>query len=125
MKALRALAFILTLGVIGCATHKSQPAFNSDYSVHDEGFENAWIVDSNEDGSLVEVLTIDSKIDIIFQPISRSRFHKGWIAPVTFQCFKDKKPMKFEREKCNANSTRLVYISNELVEVKQLTQPKK
>lgn len=56
-------------------------------SLHDRGFENAWI--QFIENGLVQVQTIDTKIAIVFKPITNSelkKYHVGWIAPVTFEC---------------------------------------
>lgn len=56
-------------------------------SPHDRGFENAWI--QFIENGLVQIQTIDTKIAILFQPVTDSelkKYHVGWIAPVTFEC---------------------------------------
>ncbi len=106
--------------------HLPKPTNGVNTSYHDEkngkkNHENAWIDDIDEEKGIVLVRTIDSKISIIFKPTSENlvRFHKGSIAPVTFQCTKIKKG------KCDFKAPYKLFVSNGLVEVKQLILPKK
>lgn len=102
--------------------HLPPPTEEVKSSHHDGGYEDAWIQDVDKKSGLVMVTTIISKISIIFKPspknLKKFHAHLNWIAPVTFQCTKKKK------EKCDYGSPYKLFISNELVEVKQLKFPK-
>ena len=101
--------------------HLPQPTNEVKKSYHDAGHENAWIQDVDKKAGLVLVVTIDSKMSIIFKPTADNlqKFNIGWVAPVTFQCTKKKKG------KCDFDAPYKLFVLNGPVEVKQLEFPKK
>ncbi len=95
-------------------------------SYHDENngkknYEDSWTQDIDQKEGIVLVTTIDSKMSIVIKPSAgdMQKFHVGWIAPVTFQC------TKLKKGKCDFNAPYKLFVSNGLVEVKQLIFPKK
>ena len=93
----------------------------SKISFHDFGYEDSRIQDVDHRKGLVLVTTMDSKMSIIFKPAPENfeKFRIGSIAPVTFECTKEKKG------KCDFNSPYKLFISNGLVELKDLILSKK
>lgn len=94
-------------------------------SYHDKegkkNYEDSDIQDIDLKEGIVLVTTKDSKISIIFKPAPENleKFHVGWIAPVTFQC------TKLKKKKCDYDAPYKLFVSNGLVEVKELIFPKK
>lgn len=98
-------------GVVA-SVHKQHPKKN---------YEDAWIDDIDDEKEIVLVRTIDSKILIIFKPLSNDfkKFHKGSISAVTFEC------TKLKKGRCDFKAPYKLFVSNGLVEVKELILPKK
>lgn len=126
MSTNRKVLLVILVGVFiikACTYKQSKPMPINEVKVsyHDGGYENAWIQDMDQKEGLVLVTTIDSKMNIVFKPTAADlhKFHVGWIAPVTFQC------MKLNQGKCDFKSPYKLFVSNGLVEVKQLISPKK
>ncbi len=88
-------------------------------SVHEQGYENAWVQDLDKKEGLVLVTTVESGISVVFKPTSENfdKFHIGWISPVTFVC------SGFIKEKCDFNSPLKVFVGNSEVEVKYIKHP--
>ena len=107
--------------IIAKPQHLSKPTNGVTSSYHDGGYESAWTQDIDQKKGIVLVTTIDSKMSIVFKPADgdMEKFHVGWIAPVTFQC------TKLKKGKCDFKSPYKLFVSNGLVEVKQLILPKK
>ncbi len=107
--------------IMGQFQHLPTPTNGVTSSFHEKGYEDAWIQDIDKKEGLVLVTTIDSRVTIAFKPSAGDfkKFHVNWIAPVTFQCTKKKKG------KCDFSSPYKLFVSNGLVEVKQLEFPKK
>ncbi len=97
------------------------PAKRIKKSYHDGGYEDAWIQDIDQKKGIVLVETIKSKMSIVFKPATDDlqKFNVGWLAPVTFQC------TKLKKGKCDFKSPYKLFVSNGLVEVKQLKFQKK
>ncbi len=95
--------------------------FEARNNYHDAGYENSWIQDIDKEKGRVLVMTVDSKISIIFKsaPENLDKFHVGWLAPITFQC------TKLKKNKCDFSAPYKLFVSNGLVEVEQLKLPKK
>ncbi len=107
--------------MMGPFQHLPMSTNNVKKTYHDKQ-EEAWIVGVYENNE-VKVQTIDSKIEITFRVVEaewqKFRSKVNWIAPVTFQCTKKK------NGKCDFDSPYKLFVSNGLVEVKQLEFPKK
>ncbi len=86
-----------------------------------KNYENSWIDDIDKEKGIVLVRTFDGKMLIVFKPAPENldNFNKSWIAPVTFQC------TKFKKKKCDYDAPYKLFVSNGLVEVKQLIFTKK
>ncbi len=82
---------------------------------HDGRYEDAWIQEVDKTTGLARVITVDTKVDITFKPDADdlSKFHPGWIAPVTMTC------QNQTGGECDFISPYNVYISNGLVKVKK------
>ena len=100
--------------------HLPMPTNNVKSTYHDS-YEDALIQDVDKKRGLVLVTTIDSKMDITFKPsadnLEKFHAHIGWIAPVTFQCTKKKKG------RCDFSSPYKLFVSNGLVEMKEIKFP--
>lgn len=95
-------------------------------SYHDDkngkkNYEDAWIDDIDKKKGIVWARTFDGKMRIVFKPAPENleKFHKNWIAPVTFEC------TKLKKGKCDFESPYKLFVSNGLVEVKRLIFTKK
>lgn len=88
-------------------------------SFHAQGHEDAWIL-SVENG-VVSAGVVDSKALIFFRPDAGdiNKFREGYIAPVTFDCVKDKKG------ECDLSKPFRLYVSNRLVKMEKIEFPKK
>lgn len=106
--------------LMGPFQHLPMPANKVKKTYYDKQGESL-IQDVDKEKGLVLVTTFDSKISIVFKPSDDAfqKFRVGSIAPVTFQCTKKKKG------KCDFSSPYKLFVSNGLVEVKQLEFPKK
>ena len=93
-----------------------KPTNGINKSYHNDGYENAWILDIDKNMGLVLIKTVDSKMSIIFKPTATNllKFRIGSIAPVTFQCSKEK------NGKCDLSAPYELFIRNDLVELKEL-----
>ena len=90
-------------------------------SFHANGYEDARVDVIDLKQRLVLVQIIDTKLKISFRSskLDLNRFHKGWIAPVTFEC--GQKP----GDKCDLSRPYKLYVSNRLVKPEDIIEIRK
>lgn len=97
----------------------AKPLVHEQQSFHAQGHEDAWILPV--ENGLFSVMVIDSRARIFFHPDAGdiNKFKVGYIAPVTFDCVKNKK------DECDFSKPYRLYISNRLVKMEKIEFPKK